>query len=263
MIYKYYPPTRYTYEALQEGYFFFNKVSRQNDPYDASFKLIQANFLLNEFKIQGLPDNAEEIMKEYGTCSFTKQKNNKHMWASYANNYAGLVIGFEKNRFYDYYDYNIRIPFIEVNYVDRPIVEEDFEGSFKLVRPLEDDIHYKFSECLNDDRKADYLFHYICCLKERASWGAEEEFRLIAALDVINRREELEKKGFKYLDSGYKIPIPSNCVKEIIIGHNFDKVNYPIIKAIAEKYNISEVKQTKIDIPFDLGMEDVSNIVLT
>ena len=56
MLYKYYPPTEYTYDALQKGYFFFNKVSRQNDPYDASFKLLQADFLLEDLRRKGLPD---------------------------------------------------------------------------------------------------------------------------------------------------------------------------------------------------------------
>lgn len=258
MIYKYYPPTRYTYEALQEGYFFFNKVSRQNDPYDASFKLLQSNCLLDRLKKQGLPVETENIMKKYGTCSFSEKKDNKHMWAQYASNYTGLVIGFDETKFLDYYRiYMTRIPLIKVNYVDRPIIEDDFEGSFKIVRPLEDDLSYSFHECITDSKKADYLFLYICSLKERTSWKSEEETRLIAALDVLNGQVRLEKEGFQYLGTGYKIPIPSDCVKEIIIGHNFDKVNYPIVKAITEKYGIKDVQQTIVNIPFELEFETI------
>ena len=42
---------------------------------------------------------------------------------------------------------------------------------------------------------------------------------------------------FEYDNGGYKIPIPSDCVKEIIIGHNFDMKELDWVRQIAEKYD--------------------------
>jgi len=124
-----------------------------------------------------------------------------------------------------------RIPLLEVDYVEGPITEDDFSNSFELKYPLRDNVSYNYADCMSDEKAADALFHYICCMKEKVTWGMEEELRLVAALDVLRGRNRLSsQQGFQYLDTGYKIPIPPNCVKEIILGHNFDTKNFYIIR---------------------------------
>ena len=259
MIYKYYPSNNYTYEALEEGYFYFNKVSRQNDPFDASFKLLQANFLLDELKRKGLPDNTENIMKDYAACSFSHLKDNKHMWTFYAKDYFGLVIGFDEEQFLHYQNkFQTRIPLLEVNYVEKPITDDDLSDSFELRFPLEDKLSYRYTQCFTDEKALEALFYLICCMKEKATWSMEKELRLIAALDVLNNQNRLTKLGFKYSDNGYKIPIPPNCVKEIILGHNFSNENILRIKNIAKKYGIKEIQQTKLGMPFEMEFEKIN-----
>ena len=46
MVYEYYPPTNFTFEALTKKYFFFNKAAKQNDPFDTSFCLLQSKIML-------------------------------------------------------------------------------------------------------------------------------------------------------------------------------------------------------------------------
>lgn len=97
-VYKYYSPQTYNFEALIEGYFYFCKVSKLNDPYDASFDLIQSpNF--KEKILPKLAPNAKNIMADYGTYSFCEEKDNKVLWALYADNYRGFVVEYDDSSF--------------------------------------------------------------------------------------------------------------------------------------------------------------------
>ena len=40
-LYKYYSAKKHNFDAVRDGEFFFSKVSKLNDPFDASFKLIE------------------------------------------------------------------------------------------------------------------------------------------------------------------------------------------------------------------------------
>lgn len=268
MVYKYYPPTCYTCDALLKGYFFFNKASKQNDPYDTSFKLIQSETLLKKLGYNEVEkDVVESIMKDYGSCCFSEERDNKHLWSFYASNYQGLVIGFDETTFAKYYnDLLARIHYIKVEYRDSPITEDDLEGSFQLKFPLrhnesENELlkSHKYKDCLSDSRLSDVLFTHLCCLKEKKTWEAEKEYRLIAALDILQFQERLEQKGVVYLDNGYKIPMPKNCVKEIYLGHNFDMGKFEIIEEIAKKHEVKQIYQTKTEIPFDVSFKDITN----
>ena len=264
MIYKYYSPTDYAYDALEKGYLFFNKVSRQNDPSDASFKLLQADYIKDSIK-QVLPADAEEIMKSYATCSFSKVKSNKHMWAFYAKEYSGFVIGYDENKLKNISEeYLARIPMIEVTYSDNPITDDTFGNTFtiKNLSEPENKNTYCYTDCMTDIKAVEALFLYMCSLKEKEVWSMEEEVRLIIGQDVINRKDDLEKKGIVYSDTGYKIPIPKGCVKEIILGHNYKEADFCKIKSIANRHGISIIKQTKLGNPFNLDFEDITEKVL-
>lgn len=276
MIYKYYPPTCYTCDALSRGYFYFNKASVQNDPFEMSLKVLQSKSLLKALGYdENKPNRVSEIMKGYGCCCFTTKNNNKRMWASYADNYKGLVIGFNESRFESYYkEYQARIHYAKVNYIEHPITDNDLNSIFQLDLPLlkadegqkENSLlaSYRYLDLivgLLDEKKIEALFTHLCCVKEKDTWDIEDEYRLIAALDVINGKDRLEEKGFGYLESGYKIPIPSDCVKEIIIGHNFDMKEIGWVKQIAEKYDVKIIQQTKAEKPFEIEFVDITEKV--
>ena len=274
MIYKYYPPTCYTCDALSRGYFYFNKASVQNDPFEMSLKVLQSKTLL---KALGYDEDKQnrvlEIMRGYGCCCFTTKNNNKRMWASYADNYKGLVIGFDESRFESYYkDYQTRIHYAKVDYIEHPITDNDLNSTFQLELPLlktdegqkENPLlaAYRYLDFIGgkrDERKIDALFTHLCCIKQKETWNIEDEYRLIAALDVINNKDKLEKKGFGYLESGYKIPIPSDCIKEIIVGHNFDMTKSFFIENLVKKYSPKIVERTKAEIPFEIELEDITH----
>lgn len=259
--YKYYSESDYNFEALEEKYFFFCKVSKQNDPYDSSFKLMQSENVLNALKGK-INTNAETIMKDYGTCSFTDSKENKRMWASYANNYNGFCIGFDDSTFQTITKkLAARVPYIKVNYVDAPITLENDLNSF-VVEELFTDVAHKgesFYLCAesNDPKKNEDLFLYICSMKEKKSWDIENETRLVAGSDIMRCRNRLKKNDVVYEEKGYKIPMPDGCVKEIILGHNMSDENVERMKSIARKHGIDTIYKTKVEIPFETGFEAI------
>lgn len=272
MVYKYYPPSCFTCDALTNGYFFFCKASKQNDPYDMSFKLLKSNFILqNLIYKEGEHKDVESIMGNYGSCCFSEVKDSKHMWAFYAENYHGLVVGFDENKFWNYNDkYLARIPYVKVSYFDTPINDDivvERKGTFELDMPLlklyDPESEYlkshEYAACISDSKLVDMLFTHLCCIKEKNTWSEEKEVRLIAALDIINEEVRLKKDGIVYLENGYKIPMPKDCIKEIYIGHNFNPSKFFAIENIAKKHSVKNIFQTKIENPFQIEFIDITN----
>ena len=96
MLYKYYSPQPHNFEAVINGKFYFSKVCKLNDPFDSNFKLVEP---YKEFlrKVPIAP-NADKIIGNYGTCSFSEEANNKHLWALYTDSYKGFVIEYNKEK---------------------------------------------------------------------------------------------------------------------------------------------------------------------
>lgn len=270
MIYKYYPPTDNTFDALIKKYFFFNKAAKQNDPFDTSFSLLQSKIMLEAL---GYDQQGQVLIKSimggYGSCCFAERCDNKHLWSFYAANYAGLVIGYDDAKFKEYSKFLIRIPYLKVDYISKPITDEDLDKQFKLDAPLYNDgLHeiwsksHTYRECLYNEKLQDLLFTHLCSIKEKETWAIEEEYRLIAALDVMRpeNQNRLEQHGFEYLDAGVRIPMPKDCVQEIIVGHNFDWGKYGnVINEIAQANKLFEIKQTRTGIPFNIEFEVITN----
>ena len=263
VVYKYYPPNDNTWDALLKGYLFFNKVSKQNDPYDASLQLIQSKEYMKRLEKVGMHPNAENIMKDYGTCSFAKSKDNKHLWTFYAENYSGLTIGFDEDGLINLaQDFMADIPYVKVTYTDEIPQVDDMDATFQplyispnlKVKPI------KFSDAVkndvnNDHRKdREHLFVFLCSLKEKATWHPEEETRLIAATRIMFDKSRLQKRGLVYLDNGYKIPFPKEIVKEIIIGHN-SKFEKKKMKKLRQKYRDTPIFITSCERPFDIDIK--------
>ena len=263
----------YTKDALTKGYFFFNKSTYQNDPFDCSLRLLQSETLLRRLGYtKDRADTAYKIMGEYGSCCFTTRKDNKHLWSFYSNNYKGIVIGFDANRFSEYLKQGIH--YVKVEYKNTPITEDHLDDTFQLEMPIlkadlendPDPSHYLLEEytyrnSLRDERTRDALFFRLCSLKEKSVWEDEEEYRLIAA-GSVQREENIERQkreGVEYDNGGYKIPIPSDCVKEIIIGHNFDMKELDWVRQIAEKYDVEIIQQTKAEKPFEVEFTSITN----
>lgn len=106
-------------------------------------------------------------------------------------------------------------------------------------------------QCMQDIKGMDKLFTHLCSYKNDI-WEQEKEWRLIAGNDIL----KINNPKIKYEVDGYKIPIPQNAIKSIIIGHNFPKDRLYCIREAQIKYGVN-VYKTKVNIPFLLNFEDV------
>lgn len=237
MLYKYYSPLQHNFEAVINGQFYFSKVSKLNDPFDANFKLVEPfKDFLGKIPIAS---NAREIMGNYGTCSFSEEANNKHLWALYADSYKGFVIEYDKAKLKEISKTILApCPLRQIDYRDSLLNLDNPDSEFELEVDGKKQ-SFKVRECLNDIKNTDRLFEYLCCVKEKKIWGNEKEWRLFVGQHIL----EPQRKCITYKENGYLIPIPQDTIKSIIVGHNMEDINLPYICVIARKYNI-KIKKT-------------------
>lgn len=262
MIYKYYSPRDYNFEALENGYFFFSKAKYLNDPFDTSFNLVSEKIINKLFS--GNAKKASESMANYGICCFSESWKNNILWAYYADNYRGFVIGYDDKILSNMtgnliQKIQIRIPFQKVSYIDN--LDELYNqqsfpyyplGNEKGIEGAPEFVPMSVSETY-DPKQIDKFFTYLCAVKS-TSWSSEKEWRLIAAIDVMSRDSQIIKKEEK----GYKIPIPKDCVKEIMVGYNFDESHNSVIDEVSKKYGLNDIyKVGPADMPFDLKREKI------
>lgn len=252
MVYKYYSPDHYNICAFEHQYFFFSKVKKLNDPFDTSYSLVQSESFRKKL---GLPDNAGDVMKEYATCSFGKHNNNMALWAHYAQSFKGFCLGFDDSTFESMnLIYQSRFIFQEVQYVDELINCNNPDASFHIKNADGNCETYKLSDCLEGDPKvADKFFIYLAFLKERTVWGNEEEMRLFIGKDFLVRETSIE--GVVKTPNGYKINMPKNAIKSIVLGHNIKEGVRKELVRIAKKINIP-IYITATNIPFNIDIKD-------
>lgn len=252
MVYKYYSPVDYNFNAIREKYFFFCKVGKQNDPFDTSYSLINSSKLKNDMVRMGkLSPNTENVIKEYGTCSFSKCKNNKTLWSHYAQSYEGFAVGFDETTFESMnIELLARVLYKDVQYVDEMIDCNNPDATFQL-KNCEGEIEtFQIKDCYSDDiKKLDALFVYLAFVKERKIWGNEEECRMFIAKDFVQK----DIKGVKKTEDGYKVPMPKNAMKSIIMGHNMSKENKAELADISKKFGLP-LYETEPTTPFNIDI---------
>ena len=260
-VFKYYPPNKYSFDALRKEYFFFSKVKRLNDPFDCSYKLIKHTKLAQELiNRRLLSDNSDMIMKEYGTCSFSSCRDSMHLWTFYAMDFTGFAIGFADEKFEELPSVFLnRILYYEVTYLDE-MIDLDCQLTRIAVKDLFEDSEEtctiaEINACISDPKKLDMLFKYLCTIKY-SHWKNEQERRLIVANDIIRNKEKLENKGVKYLSVGYNIPMVKDSITEIIAGHNMNPHYFRLLKCIA-KYKKIPLYKTKVEQPFNIEFEKI------
>ena len=257
IVYKYYSPEQYNFDALKNHYFWFSKVSKLNDPFDSSSKLLRPSCfrenLLKECNID--EDKLSSIMLQYGTCSFSKDYDNKILWANYADNYRGFVVAFDDSDFNEFNNqYQIWLPYQEVEYVDSILDYDDFNRTFNIRVLGEQYVEtVKLFDCLHDGKNRDKLFTFLCSIKS-VVWQSEREMRLICAYDVIDNRDRLEKLGIIYNENGYKIPYEPNFVKRIIVGHNASEETKKKLSDVADIFGLKLYMTEPSNIPFNINL---------
>jgi len=89
---------------LEDGYIRATQLSALNDPFEASYSkedLIKLSLdFENTIKENELIDFIEKEKHKVGIISFTQTKDNLLMWAHYANEHKGVLIGFNFSNYY-------------------------------------------------------------------------------------------------------------------------------------------------------------------
>jgi len=246
-IFKYYPPTKFSFNALEEGYFWFNFPENYNDPFDTnlSFQMSGSkkewyNFLKISMKysdskidklfssnaiIENVPYNIPIFQDNYResrvVSCFSKKNNSILMWSHYANKHTGFCLGFKTIRPNKYHLVNIiddesidNIEFRNKKYI--PLLKVEYLP--RKTRPFNP---------LNDSD--DILLKNI--LQKADVWSYENEFRLV--IKPKHYKENIVKYSKEILSDVYiGYNTSDSTIKEIISILKFSykkyiKIHYP------------------------------------
>jgi len=99
--------------SIKQGYLYCSRFREMNDPMEGLFR--------TSSRLKGRQTNRSEIYAaalDLGLASFTEMNASELMWAHYANNYAGICVGYQANRLMRGLGENVSL--IRMAYGDRP-----------------------------------------------------------------------------------------------------------------------------------------------
>ncbi len=233
-IFKYYPPTSYSMDALVHEYFWFAKHSILNDPFDLNNKIFEVfpNFkkILEYFGYN--IDKYKNTLDKFAICSFTKRNDNRHFWSLYADTYKGWCLEFDEENLVDYVRDGVPNVLQDVLYINKvPDLNNQYEDL--LIKSYEDGstMSTPIISLLHDEKGREQLFTYLLRIKEEEVWGVEEEKRLILGNYYLQTHRESD-------NNGYVIPWKTNALKSIIVGHSISSCNKELIRLIAKEKGV-------------------------
>lgn len=257
MIYKYYPSTKYSFEALESEYFWCSKRKYLNDPFDTHgeiinrFSVFKAELVRKGYNLDTYPT----ILDKFGICCFSEDPLNKHLWAFYGDSYKGWCLEFDDEKFEESFSFQeyCKVIYSEVDYLsewpnlDNPnTIILNYNNEPKTVREF-------LQEKVGKDM--DSLFEYLMLIKEKRIWENEKEKRILLG----SRYAELHPE--KVNDNGYKLPWPKGILKRIIVGHNITSDHFETIKQIAKCKQVPLFITKTIDSGLGFEMEIVEIIL--
>ena len=259
IVYKYYSPASYNFDAIEKGYFYFSKAEKLNDPFDVSLKLINASPNFKALIRRLFPNIHETFSNKYGTCSFSKDGLNKPMWASYADNYRGFVVEYDEDKFEEItQNLCMPVPYFDVNYVDE-CPNLDVKGiriPYRNIGEKETQYFVLNDDNIKDPKTIDKIFQYLWSIKEKEGWNHEKEIRMFLG----NVPTTYHSKLIDYCKDGYKVPFPLNCLRRIIIGYNMEKQNIDRMVNIRQLYGLQNLYTIRMsDIPFNLEIVPIQD----
>ncbi len=89
-LYKFYPLSSYSLDALYRHYFYLANPESFNDPFDCNINLLEG--IVGKETLQTVKRNS---FKSAGICCLSTTLDNHLMWAHYTNNYDGFAIEFK------------------------------------------------------------------------------------------------------------------------------------------------------------------------
>lgn len=231
-VYKFYPPSEYSIDALLNHYFWFSKREYLNDPFDLGnfrkgrvvLNMLFLHQIMHAFRNVTEVDESQVLskMSEYASCSFTTDALNKQMWAYYAKDYSGWCLGFRRGEV-SVKQESILSPAI---YVDDNCIP---------IQPVDVGLY--------GSDKFDNIVRRVLCVKHE-SWQHEKEERLI-----IKMKSETNGASRNW---------GSFLLREIIVGNKIATPYKNIILKFADLHHIPVYEiTTKNIVDFQLSTKRI------
>ena len=178
---------------LKDGYIRATQLSALNDPFEAVYCKDSLIRLSKEFEYDYLIDiNQIEVDKhKIGVISFTESKDNLLMWAHYANEYKGSLIGISKSGYVMGSIFKNLFPFYNSSLI--PIFEGKLEPVTYRKQPM-----YKIDmfdrDYSNISITGENQILYEIFQQKSEEWIYEKEHRIILRLEQADKivLEDLE-----------------------------------------------------------------------
>lgn len=232
----------YVLDSLKNKYFYFSTPEELNDPFDCFAPLdnsatdkqledwILKNKFYNDMKIKNVREildmpnsyndfleSEKEALKNLHVFSLSEDCENEMMWAMYANNYTGLVLGYVANRINN----DWCLPLISDK--ERNMANSKYISYIRLRKILYDnDGTKKYNQFLDNKENINYsLIH------KKNHWSGEKEYR--ALLTTVNV-------------CSVKLKYPDYALADIIFGYKTCKSKVLDIKNVVSKNYSNVVK---------------------
>lgn len=236
-VFKYYAPQKHNLGALIHQYFWFSKREYLNDPYDMNAQIIDEfpNFkdILEKYGYD--LEKYYQTLNDFAICCFTQNNDSQYFWSHYADTFRGWCLEFDADNLVDPVKIGVPSVLYEVLYIDEyPDLNNPYTDLTIKQFDNGDFIQEPICSLLQDEKGREKLFAYLLRVKQKETWRAEKEKRLI--LGNIHRLSQ----GDKYdKDTGYQIPWKQGALKSIIMGNKISDSNRSVLEHIAQQENIA------------------------
>ncbi len=256
-VFKYYAPQEYSLDALLHHYFWFSKREYLNDPYDMNAQIIDAFPKFKDLLERcGYDlDKYYKTLNDFGICCFAQNNDSQYFWSHYADTFRGWCLEFDVDSLVDIVKIGVPNRLYDVLYIDEypdfddpstGLTTKQFDNGSSMSEPI--------CSLLHDEKGQEKLFAYLLRVKQKETWGAEKEKRLI--LGNIH----LRLQGNKYdKGTGYQIPWKQGALKSIIMGNKISDNNKTILEHIAQQENSALLMASPIlkSRQFEINIESV------
>ena len=206
-------------KALESRKLGFRKPSEFNDPFELTF-LGNASGVENQ--VDALHGRLRELADSVVILSLTRSHDNPLMWAHYGDEHRGFVIGYDvTGPFFEDKERNI------VSIDEGDVVYTNTKSQYILSDDFLSSLHGVWVRACGDSSLHGPEFRSIVrkvFLTKHASWGYEEEVRLVrTAVDFFRDSQEEffdELSGYTELEEpkGLRLMHFNSGIKEIYLG---------------------------------------------
>jgi hypothetical protein len=204
-------------KIIQDNTVGFRQPNLFNDPFElsASYPASKEENTINSL-FDGIKIWAKKHIwgKNYGILSLTRSPLNPLMWAHYAEEHKGFVIGFNvSQKLFTSEDMNlIPVQFGSVIYTESKPTHE-FLSEFKEAISIGTTYNFIY----NHFEKLQRIF-----LHKPMCWSYEEEVRVVKCINGVKEGRKIVSGDFKIIQAQgsdlYILKLPVNSIKEIYLG---------------------------------------------